>query len=145
DTLVGTMKQQAQTQTPVLLQRYPETNWFFPAYDVMATFVIPGINEAGLGDQVRVASINAVNTNLQFIKDGNVQVPDAAIPNNWMGWAGVDCMLRAMTNPEGAVTTETPFRLFDKSNLEGVDVNDQEALFPGVDYRTEYLKLWGLQ
>jgi len=145
DTLVGTMKTQAQTQTPVLLQRFPDTNWFFPAYDVMATFVIPGVKEAGFGDKVRVASINAVNTNLQFILDDNVQVADAGIPNNWMGWAGVDCMLRAMTDPAGAVTTETPFRLFDKSNLEGVDVNDQEALFPGVDYRAEYKKLWGIE
>ena len=144
DTLVGTMKQQAQTQTPVLLQRFPETNWFFPAYDVMATFVIPGIKEAGFGDKVRVASINAVNTNLQFILDGNVQVADAGIPNNWMGWAGVDSMLRGMVDPAHPVTTETPFRLFDKSNLNGVDVNSQDALFPGVDYRAEYKKLWGV-
>ena len=110
----------------------------------MALFVVPSVEQAGFADKVRVGSINAVNTNLQFILDGKVETVDDGIPNNWMGWGGVDRLMRAMTGAPVA-TSEVPIRLFDKSNLQGVDVNNETALHGGTDYRSEYKKLWGVQ
>lgn len=144
DMLVATFKAQAQTLTPSQLARFPETNWIFPAFDAMALFVVPSVEAAGSADKVRVGSINAVNTNLQFILDGKVQAVDAGIPNSWMGWGGVDRLMRAMLGAP-ALTSEVPIRLFDKTNLQGIDVNDEVALHGGFDYRSEYKKLWGVQ
>ena len=105
---------------------------------------MPSVEAAGAADKVRVGSINAVNTNLQFILDGKVQAVDAGIPNSWMGWGGVDRLMRAMLGAP-PLTSEVPIRLFDKTNLQSVDVNDEVALHGGFDYRSEYKKLWGVQ
>lgn len=143
DMLVAEFQEQSQTLTETQLNRFPDTNWIFPAFDAMALFVVPSVEAADRADNVRVGSINAVTANLEFILDGRVQVVDNGIPNHWMGWAGVDRLLRAMAGEEPGVS-EVPIRLFDAENLEGVDIQDENSLFGGADYRAEYLALWGV-
>lgn len=143
DMLVASFQEQSQTLTQSQLNRFSDISWIFPAFDAMALFVVPSVDAAGRADDVKVGSINAVTANLQFILDGNVQVVDDGIPNRWMGWGGVDRLLRAMAG-EAPATSEVPIRLFDAENLEGVDIEDEDSLFGGTDYRTAYRELWGV-
>lgn len=143
DMLVATFQEQSQTLTQSQLNRFSDITWIFPAFDAMALFVVPSVDAAGRADDVSIGSINAVTANLQFILDGNVQVVDDGIPNHWMGWGGVDRLLRAMAGEDPA-TTEVPIRLFDAENLQGVDIEDEDSLFGGTDYRTAYQELWGV-
>ena len=143
DMLVASFQEQSQTLTQSQLNRFPDVTWIFPAFDAMALFVVPSVDAAGRADDVSIGSINAVTANLQFILDGNVQVVDDGIPNHWMGWGGVDRLLRAMVG-EAAATSEVPIRLFDAENLEGVDIEDEDSLFGGTDFRAAYRELWGV-
>jgi ribose transport system substrate-binding protein len=138
---IANFKTESQTQTQSGLLANPDTNWVLSSFDAQAQFQIPVIKSAGYGSNVRLASINAVNANLQFILDGNVQVADIGNSNAWLGWSAVDRLMRAMVGEKPAVS-EVPIRLFDKSNLQGMDVNDEEALFSGADYRASYEALW---
>lgn len=141
DTQIANFKTQLPTLTQSQLKRNPETNWVFPAFDAQSVFVVPAIKQAGAGENVRLGSINAVKANLDLIKKEDVQVVDVGNPNAWLGWAAVDRMMRAM-NGEPAKISQVPIKLFDKENLAGVDTSDEEDLFKGVDFRTEYRGLW---
>jgi ribose transport system substrate-binding protein len=132
DMQMANFKQQAQTKTQSELRRNPKTNWILSAFDAQALFV------------VRVGSINAVTANLQFILDENGQVVDVGNSNAWLGWAAVDRLLRSMAGEEPAVS-EVPVKLFDKENLEGVDIESEGDLFSGADFRGEYTRLWGME
>ncbi len=143
DLTEGNFKNETQSNTASALLRYPDTNWVFPAIDAMAQFAIPSIKTAGKADKVRLGSINAFEANLKFINQENVQVLDVGNSNSWLGWAAVDRALRAMEGAKPDVVT-VPVRLFDKENLSGVDISDESQLFPGVDFRANYKKLWGL-
>jgi ribose transport system substrate-binding protein len=143
DMLVANFQEQSQTLTQSQLNRFPDITWIFPAFDAMALFVVPSVEAAQRAEDVDIGSINAVTANLQFILDGRVQVVDDGIPNRWMGWGGVDRLLRAMVG-EAPATSEVPIRLFDAETLQGVDINDEDSLFGGTDYRGAYQALWGL-
>jgi ribose transport system substrate-binding protein len=143
DLTEGNFKNETQSNTASALLRYPDTNWVFPAIDAMAQFAIPSITTAGKAKSVRLGSINAFEANLKFITQKNVQVVDVGNSNSWLGWAAVDRALRAMAGEEPSIVT-VPVRLFDNDNLSGVDIGDESQLFPGVDFRTNYKKLWGV-
>lgn len=142
DLTEGNFKDETQSDTSSGLLRYPGTNWVFPAIDAMAQFAIPSIITAGDKDKVRLGSINAFQANLKFITQDNVQVVDVGNSNSWLGWAAVDRALRAMGGAAPNIVT-VPVRLFDAKNLRGVDIANESQLFPGVDFRTNYKKLWG--
>lgn len=142
DTQMADFKNQVQTKTQSELRRNSDTNWIMSAFDGQAQFVVPSVKEAGFEDQVRVGSINAVQANLEFILDDDVQVVDVGNPNAWLGWAAVDRLFRAMSGDEGI--SVVPIRLFDEENLQGVDLTDEDELFGGTDFRTEYENLWGI-
>lgn len=141
DTQIANFKSQLPTLTQSQLKRNPDTNWIFPAFDAQAVFVVPAVKQANFDEKVKLGSINAVQANLELIKKGDVQVVDVGNPNAWLGWAAVDRMFRAMAGEPPAVS-QVPIRLFDKSNLQGVDASEEEQLFEGADFRAEYRKLW---
>lgn len=140
DLQQSTLKQQMESKTQSLLRGDKSINWVFPAIDVAAQFGVPAVQQAGRGDSVRIGSINAAQPNLGFIQAGQVQAVDVGNSNGWLGYAAVDRLLRAMAGERGE--SEVPVRLFDRANLEGKDVRDEDQLFPGVDFRDEFRQLW---
>lgn len=139
--LAGDFKTQAQTKTAAQLARNPKLNWVIPAIDGLAQFTIPSIQASGKGADIKVGSINAFSANLQFIRDGKIQAVDVGNNNTWLGWAMFDRAARAVAGQPAAVS-EVPIKLFDKDNLQGVDLENEDALFDNVDYRGAYQALW---
>jgi ribose transport system substrate-binding protein len=141
DDFLGDFKTQAQTKTAAAIARDPKLNWIFPGVDGLAQFTVPAVETSGKRDKIQVGSINAFTGNLSFIQRGRVQSVDVGNHNRWFGWAMVDRTLRALDGQPPAIS-EVPVKLFDRDNLAGRDVTDEDALFDGVDYQAEYRKLW---
>lgn len=142
DTQVATIGTELQRTTQTLLRRDPKIGWVLPTYDAQGIYVVPGIKSAGLAAKVKVVGSDAVSANLDLVAKNDVQVADVGEPDVWSGWAGVDMMGRALAGQD-PVEPNIPLRLFDSSNLAGVDTKDTNALF-GSSFRDEYHKVWGL-
>ncbi len=142
DTQVATLSTQLQSTTQTLLRRDPDVAWVLPTYDGQALYAIAGIKAAGLTNKVKVVGSDAVQDNLDLVAKGEVQVADVGEPDTWSGWAAVDMLGRALTKQQ-PVLPNIPLRMFDKSNLIGVDTSDTGALF-GSTFRDDYKKIWGI-
>jgi ribose transport system substrate-binding protein len=142
DTQVANLGTTLQTTTQTLLRRDPKIKWVMPTYDGQGLYVVAGIKAAGLASTVKVVGSDAVASNLDLIKKGDVQVADVGEPDIQSGWAGVDMLGRALAG-QSPVKPNIPLRVFTKDNLEGVDTADTGALF-GDTFRADYKKVWGI-
>lgn len=122
------------------LQSHPDINYIYAPYDPSAVFMVNALAQAGLGDNVKVASIVGAAQNIDFIRQGRIQVIDGAFDNAYMGYAMVDQAIRILNkqplfepHDEG-----TPFQVLDKTNLpsQGQDWATKS------DYKDRFLKLW---
>ena len=99
----------------------------------------------GLQGHVLGAGFDCNAQNLALIKDGRVQTVCIADPRDWEAWATVDTANRLMQG-QPAVDQSIPVRLFDKSNLADLTPEDlKEGWQGGIDYKSYYLKMWGVQ
>lgn len=142
DTQVGNLGVRLGRMAQTLLRRNPDVTMVLPTYDAQAIYIVPAIKAADLDNPPVVVGSDAVDGNLNWIRQGNVQVADVGEPDVWCGWAAVDEIARAMLGMP-PVDERIPLRLFVKDNLQGVS-NDENALFGG-DYAAAYRKLWGLE
>ena len=68
---------------------------------------------------VEVVGSDAVTSNLDWIRQGNVQIADVGEPDFWLGWAALDEVARGMLGLRQS-TSRIPLRLFVADNLKGV-------------------------
>jgi ribose transport system substrate-binding protein len=104
--------------------------------------VTSGVRQAG-ADNVKVASFNATPPGLELVQEGDIFTANPGQPPGWLAWGGLDQAMRGMLGEEPA-DPKVPLRFFDQENLEGVDVEDQDALF-GDEFRDGFRQLWGVQ
>lgn len=123
------------------IRRDPNVNYLLPIFDGMAIFVTAGINQAGSSGKVKNASFNATPAALKLIQNGDPLTADPGQPNGWTGWAALDQAMRGMLRLRPA-NPVIPQRYFDASNLKGVNVNDEAALFGRPKYQAGFRKLW---
>jgi ribose transport system substrate-binding protein len=122
------------------LQTHPDVDWVYAPYDPAAAVMVNAIVQAGLQDRVKLVSIVGSAQDIDFIRQGRVQVADGAFDNFYMGWAQVDQAIRVLNkqpliepNDEG-----TPYAIITKDNLPppGGEFTAK------VDYRSKFLSLW---
>ena len=124
------------------LQAHPDTDWVIAEYDALAAIVVPGIQQMASGGQgVSVVSHDGVAQNLEYIRNGELQVMDMSFPpGEYVAYVLLDQAGRAMAG-EAASNVVVPSRIVDKTNLP--KSNDTTALFPGFgDYPTAFAELW---
>lgn len=142
---------------------------------VAAVQANPGINWLYLLDAGLEVEINALSTanllgdrkgggfdcnahNLDFIKTGRGQVVCIAESSQWAAWGAVDAVNRIMQGqkpvtagyPQGAAgpgeNYSLPILVIDKNNVGQLTKQDlADGWQGGLDFRGEYLKLWGVQ
>ena len=122
------------------LQRNPDFDYIFVTHDG----AVPLINEALVAvDQkgkVGIISGDNVDSNLDLIRqDDGSQETDFGPAPEWIGWATVDQLGRAMSGLE-PVKGHIPIRFVTKDNLP----ENNAELFEGVDFEGGYLEAWGL-
>jgi ribose transport system substrate-binding protein len=125
------------------IRKDSKVNYLLPIFDNMGIFVTAGIDQANASDKVHCASFNASPAALKLIETGNIFTADPGQPNGWTGWAALDQAMRGMLGQQPG-NPEIPIRLFDKSNLGGVNVDDEGALFGNPQYKSGFKKLWGV-
>jgi ABC-type sugar transport system substrate-binding protein len=127
-------------QTVGYLQAHPEVNYVVGPFDPAAAFMVNAIAQAGLGDRVRLLSQLGDEQNLDFIRNGRVQVADGAFDNAYLGYAVIDQSIRTL-NGQPAIEPNgenVPFRMLDATNLPPAG-SDWHASY---DYKSAFLKLW---
>lgn len=124
------------------IRRNPNVNYLLPVFDGMGLFVVSGVREAVASGHVKVVAFNGVPAALALVQKNDIMVADPGQSNLWTGWHAVDQAMRGMLGLRPA-NPEVPLRFFDSSNLKGVNVNDDAALY-GNEYVAGYKKLWGL-
>ena len=142
DTQVGNLGVKLGQLTQTLLRRSPDISLVMPTYDAQEICVVPAIKAANLDKPMEVIGSDAVTSNLDWIRHGNMQIADVGEPDVRPGWAAVDEIARAMLGLP-SVEEEIPLRLFVAENLKDVP-DDENALFGG-DFVAQYRKLWGLR
>jgi ribose transport system substrate-binding protein len=142
DTQVAKLGTSLGQTAQTLLRRDPKIDWVLPTYDAQALYIVPAIKQAGLADKVKVVSSDAVTSNLNWTKKSDVQVADIGEPDQWAGWASVDMIARAMLGQK-RVDPAIPLRMFDATNLKGVNTANANQLFGG-SYVKQYKTLWGM-
>ncbi|MCB1488448.1 MAG: substrate-binding domain-containing protein [Bauldia sp.] len=142
DTQVANLGVKLGQQVQTLLRRSPDINMVLPTYDAQGIYVVPAIKAANFSNPIEVIGADAVPSNLDWIREGNIQVGDVGEPSVWLGWAALDEVARGMLGMT-AVDEQIPLRLLVQENLKDIS-NDENELFGG-DYAAEYSKLWGLQ
>jgi ribose transport system substrate-binding protein len=143
DTQVAKLGTALGQTAQTLLRRDSSINWVLPTYDAQALYIVPAIKQAGLASKVKVVSSDAVTSNLNWTAKSDVQIADVGEPDQWAGWASVDMIARAMLHMP-RVDPGIPLRMFDATNLKGVNTADANALFGG-SYQKQYRALWGLK
>jgi ribose transport system substrate-binding protein len=135
-----------QGTAATMVRSHPDMNFVLTLYDAMGLFATPGVQQAGGAGKVRVASVDGTAAALALVKKGDIFVSDTAKDTAWAAWGAVDQAMRGMLDMEPA-NPVVPLRYIDTSDLKDVDPTSTEtvsaALF-GNDFRTGYLKLWGL-
>lgn len=142
DTQVAKLGTALGQTAQTLLRRDPSIDWVLPTYDAQALYIVPAIKQAGLAKKVKVVSSDAVTSNLQWTAKSDVQIADVGEPDQWAGWASVDMIARAMLGMP-RVDPGIPLRMFDATNLKGVNTADANQLFGG-SYVKQYKTLWGM-
>jgi ribose transport system substrate-binding protein len=142
DTQVAKLGTALGQTAQTLLRRDPSIGWVLPTYDAQALYIVPAIKQAGLAKKVKVVSSDAVTSNLQWTAKSDVQIADVGEPDQWAGWASVDMIARAMLGMP-RVAPGIPLRMFDATNLKGVNTADANQLFGG-SYVKQYKTLWGM-
>ncbi len=141
---IATLNTQPAALAAAAVQRDPSINWVW-CYDFCMANVATDLIARGLQGKIMGAGFDCNAQNLQLIRDGKVQVVCIADPRDWEAWASIDTLNRMM-NGQPAVDQSIPVRLFDKSNLDELTDNDiKNGWQGGTDFRSHYLKIWGVQ
>lgn len=121
------------------LRAKPQINSILVGYDPPTTFMIPAIDNAGLGHKVKVYSQIGTSASLNFIRRHDVEAADISFPIEWAGWAGVDEAVRLLRHQK-PIVEPLPLKLITARNVprSGSFVGD------GVPYKKNYMRLWGL-
>lgn len=131
---------QLPTIVSTALTQHPDVNYILVADDAQVLYVRQGIKRVP-NSKVKVVSSDASTYNLGLVKKGDTEFADQGEPENWIGWATVDVIVRFLTT--GTAGNEAvPLRLFTQSNLPR-DYQRASADWP-VDWAGDFKKEWAV-
>lgn len=130
-----------EEQASAMLQANPagSVDWVFAGFDAILTSVVRAIERAGR-DEIKGISYDANLENLNFIREGQVQVASIGYPLEWTGWALVDELNRYLQD-EPINDPYIQYRLITEENLPP----EGETWQGDFDFRSEYRELWGVE
>jgi ribose transport system substrate-binding protein len=131
-------------KTASLIRANPDVNYFVPDFDGEVIFMVPGVTSANAQDKVKIVSFNATPSVMQNLKSHNVVAAETGGPNLLQGWAFAEEGLRLLSGLPALNDLNIPTRLFDASNIDSIDLSQQESAWYGVgDYQAKFKALWG--
>src|SRR5262252_3066008 len=132
-------------KTASLIRANPNVNYYVPDFDGEVIFMVPGVTSANAQSKVKIVSFNATPSVMQNLKQRYVVAAETGGPNLLQGWAFADEGLRVLSGQPPLNDLNIPTRLFDASNIDSVDLSQQESQWYGpLDYQNKYKKHWGV-
>jgi ribose transport system substrate-binding protein len=124
----------------------PGINYVFPEFDEDVTATINGLQQAPQGKSAKLSSATALLPDLQRIKDGSFQYGDAGNNPAFVGWAGLDQLMRMMLKMQPINNELVPVRLFDSANIGSVSLTSAAfqsgAWYGNTTYQQTFESLW---
>ena len=132
-------------KTASLIRANPNVNSYVPDFDGEVIFMVPGVTSANAQSKVKIVSFNATPSVMQNLKQKYVVAAETGGPNLLQGWAFADEGLRVLSGQPPLNDLNIPTRLFDASNINTIDLSQQESQWYGpLDYQNKYKKQWGV-
>jgi ribose transport system substrate-binding protein len=130
------------------LIRDPHVGYVLSEFDADVAAVIHGLQTVSAARQVKVASINGVLADLQFIAQRNYQAEDTGDNGYQLGWSDIDQVLRQMLGQPVVADEHVGIRVFTAANIGGLTLTTQGAStgqwYGTGDFKPVYTKLWGV-
>lgn len=140
-----------------LLQSDPEITHVHTVFDGAASFVVPAIRQADLGDKVSVLGANGGAQNIEWIKNDDIQAVSFVSSFMYLAYASVDQIGRLLAG-EPLVKTEgvdderlaysqgAPTALITSDNAADVEIGPDGTVKFAIDdtLAETYGKLWGV-
>jgi ribose transport system substrate-binding protein len=130
------------------LIRDPHAGYVLSEFDADVSAVIHGLQTVSAARHVKVASINGVLADLQFIAQGNYQAEDTGDNGYQLGWSDVDQVLRQMLGRPVVADEHVGIRVFTAANVAGLTLTAEGAntgqWYGTGDFKSVYKKLWGV-
>jgi ABC-type sugar transport system substrate-binding protein len=133
------------------LQSNPEVNYVIGAFDPAVADMVPAIQNAGIAENISLISNVGDPQNLEWIAEGNVQKADLVFDNQYIGYAAVDQMIRALNeeelwknkgenDPRFEYNENVPYHLITENNIE----DPNEPWTASFDTVQKFEQLWGV-
>ena len=136
---------QLQTLTQATLAGDPSINYILPFYDGMVQLMMPGIQGVGAQKRVKIVTFNTTPAVMQLMAKGNVVAANCGTDPVRFGWTWADQALRLLSGVAPVEDIKLPIRLFTTETVKSLDLSALSSAWWGtVDYRSQYLKMWGL-
>ena len=122
-------------------------NYIVPVFDTASPLIVPALTAANATGRVKLVSSNGDQAQLQDMKAASMPrwVGDIGVNGEWIGWATMDEVFRALTNHPALADEKIGFRAFTPTNIGSLDLTQNPSTwYGGTDFAANYLKLWGL-
>jgi ribose transport system substrate-binding protein len=126
-------------KTASVLQQHPEANSIYYLYDSLATSG-PAAAVASSGRTLAAIGGEGYAANMALIRSNRGQTAAMGFPSDWVGWACIDTLNRVFAGMP-AVDEGLGFQAVDSTHNLPAPGKDWG---PSIDYRSAYLKLWGV-
>lgn len=138
---------QWESSIPTLFQTTvnsePDRNYLLPLYDGQALPGLGALRTAGAED-VKVGAFNATPGIVEQLKDPSSPLKlDVGGQNEWWAYAAADQIFRVLSDTEPVENYDIGLRIFDSSNADLIEGDDEFAWYESPDYSTEFPALWG--
>jgi ribose transport system substrate-binding protein len=136
---IATLPTTVPSDVATIIHAHPSIQWVQANFDYLAGFAVQGIHQAGLTG-VNVVSGDAVNAQLDQLRQGNDIKVDVGASPVWVGWAAADLIMRIMLGQKTPYEV-VPQHAFTKDNIPS---SDSPSGLVSTNFESDYLKLWGL-
>jgi len=133
-----------QPEVQSALTADPSIDWVLPIYDGMSTAAGAGVQAAGKGNQVKVASYNGTPAMLKQVADAPWMDMDISESMAWLGYANMDTVFRGLAG-QPSIDEKAPLRIMSKDNIAEAGDPPSPDKGMGDSYISGYETLWGLQ
>jgi ABC-type sugar transport system substrate-binding protein len=138
---------QWESSIPTLFQTTvnsePDRSYLLPLYDGQALPGLGALRTAG-ASEVKVGAFNATPGIVEQLKDPSSPLKlDVGGQNEWWAYAAADQVFRVLSDTEPVENYNIGLRIFDESNADLIEGDDEFAWYESPDYSTEFPALWG--
>jgi ribose transport system substrate-binding protein len=121
------------------LLRDPNVNAVMGNYDTAMVFIAPAIQRAGLAARVFSVGLEGHRSSIDLIRTGRGQNADTGNPDEWVGWATIDDLVRLFAG-ERPVAQEIGLQYIDRDDLPPTGQYEGNR-----DWKANFQRIWGLR